>query len=969
MGPAGRPCVSGGASGFAGSCADADAGFCSFAAGGTAAGTDAVVPPDFVHPTTAANRIIQLIGSGFRSENRTFGITKIDSRDRIDALNRYARDQRNAADRKINTVPILYLASLFLAFATAAQSSNDINDTIDLGGVWRFAPDPKNDGAARGCERVDFNDKDWKEIEVNREWELQGFEGMDGYAWYRKQFELKHSPAGEAILELGIIDDIDEVFINNIRVGGTGKFPPESETAWTENRYYLIPVELLKTGINHIAARVFDENGGGGMRGGSHRLLVGPSVAEYINLRIRKPTGFPTTNFAFAMELASDGEFPARIWTNPTIAGAWLSEAALGSLAFREGEIEVSSTGSIVNKPQRHWPFASARYHSTKIPNILFDLETFCPIARTSEPYWPALPIGFAQITIRNQSDRERHVEIIWRFVIDGDSRNVVADEHNGISYCGFDNDRFSVRSDAAPARFEGNLVKLWACRAVIPPGKEQIIKFCFAQSPRTNFTSQDAGNWPNSRDLALEGLSQFKNAYNNTLLIDSWIPRTGDAVIDEALRWYCASAVQLTKVSTNGTVAVMGYAEMTQRDGYWGSFLHNILFPDLERRMIEEIFTEQESNGKIPTSILPKRDCEDDVDTNAYAMLRAFRYAKFHCDKAFLSQIAANLKGAAVWLSSRDRDGDGLPDSVSNWYDWKDALAMRDRKYSPHACFLYLAAFSEIMSAMKSGNDNIIIQKEVADRFALAKQTIHSPLEKGGLWNGRFYAERWKAESETRPSFYNKDIVNEDQIVGILFSLVPGDRISLIFDALQPSRRPWGFLESYPYRPANFGYRRGDYLNGGVWPWLNYADAWARFNSGRSAEALTILRDVAQYDLFKSGEAIPHECLDGETGSPLRNAPQLWNSSFFGAVYHGLFGIQREYNGLLTIEPRALPGRGWRVRVPLREGEVEVADGGADQPPTLKWIIKEELAIRIKLPGREKFETILHAGSGEKKL
>ncbi|MFN0204788.1 MAG: GH116 family glycosyl hydrolase [Planctomycetota bacterium] len=860
---------------------------------------------------------------------------------------------------------ISFVASLFLA-APAPQSSNDI---IDLGGVWRFAPDPKNEGTSRGFEKPDFNDNDWKEIEVNRGWELQGFDGIDGYAWYRKQFELKRLPAGAAILELGVIDDIDEVFINNVRAGGTGKFPPEAETAWTKNRYYPIPANLLKEGINQIAVRVFDENGDGGMRGGMHRLLIGPSVGEYIQFRTRKPTGFPTTNFAFAMELAADGEFPARIWTNPTIAGAWLSEAALGSLAFREGETEVKSVDAIVNKPNRLWPFASARYHTTKIPNVFFDMETFCPVARASEPYWPALPIGFAQITIRNQSERERNVELVWRFVVGGDSRNVVADEVNGISYCGFDNDRFSVRSDAAPSRFEGDIVKLWSCRAIVPAGQERIVKFCFAQSPRASFAAQDTGNWPDSRTLALEGLSQFKNAYNNTLLIDSWMPRTGDAVIDEALRWYCASAVQLTKVSTNGTVAVMGYAEMTQRDGYWGSFLHNILFPDLEKRMIEEIFTEQNPNGKIPTSILPKHDREDDIDTNAYAMLRAFRYAKFHFDQAFLSQIAANLKGAAVWLSSRDRDGDGIPDAASNWYDWKDAPAMRDRKYSPHACFLYLAAFSEIMAAMKSGNDNVTIQKEVAERFALAKQTIHSPLEKGGLWNGRYYVERWKTESETRPSFFSKNIVNEDQIVGILFSVVPEDRISPIFDALLPNRRPWGFRESYPYRSDNFNYRQGDYLNGGVWPWLNYADAWARFNSGRSAEALTILRDVAQYDLFKSGEAMPHECLDGETGAPLRNAPQLWNSSFFGAVYHGLFGINREYNGLLTIEPRALPGRGWRVRVPLREGEVELADGEANQPPTLKWMIKEELPIRVKLPGREKFETILRPGNGEKKL
>jgi hypothetical protein len=562
----------------------------------------------------------------------------------------------------------------------------------------------------------------------------------------------------------------------------------------------------------------------------------------------------------------------------------------------------------------------------------------------------------------------------VFRFALDGDCRNVVADEHPEGVFCGLDTDRFSIRSDGLTARFSNGFLKEWSVRAEVPARGHSIVKICFAHTPRTRTGSLDAGPWPAGPELATAGLVHFNEARQHTLSIDQWIPRTGDAALDEALRIYCSAAVQLTKVSTSGAVAAMGYAEMTQRDAYWGTFLHNILFPDLEKRMIEEAFLEQDANGKVPTSILPTTDRGTDVDTNAYAMLRAFRYAKFHADAPFLSKIAANLKGAAVWLASRDTDGDGLPDSTSRWYDWKDAPGLADRKVSAGTSFLYLAAMSELSRAIGTAANGVVLQKEVSDRIELARKTIHASVAQGGLWNGRSYGDRWRAPAESRPGQrniinHNSDSIGEDQIFGVLFDQVPPERISLLFDSLQAHRRAWGVRESYPYHPASFGREPGDDSNGAVWPWLNYADAWARLKAGRTSEALAILRDVARFDLIDSGEASPHECLHGESGTPMRNSPQLWNASFFGALYHGLFGVERDYNGLLSIAPRVLAARGWRVRVPLREGEVEVADGDANNPPVLRWIVREELPIRVQLPGRPVFETVLAPGQGEKSL
>jgi hypothetical protein len=56
-------------------------------------------------------------------------------------------------------------------------------------------------------------------------------------------------------------------------------------------------------------------------------------------------------------------------------------------------------------------------------------------------------------------------------------------------------------------------------------------------------------------------------------------------------------------------------------------------------------------------------------------------------------------------------------------------------------------------------------------------------------------------------------------------------------------------------------------------------------------------------------------------------------------------------------------------VRVPLREGEVELADGDGTQPPRLRWQLREPLAVRVAVPGRQVYSQKIEAGNGSKVL
>ena len=79
----------------------------------------------------------------------------------------------------------------------------------------------------------------------------------------RRNFEVPASMVNkELTLHLGPIDDMDETFINGIRVGQTLELGK-----WKLSRDYKVPAGILTTGKNVIAVRVIDNMGGGGIYG------------------------------------------------------------------------------------------------------------------------------------------------------------------------------------------------------------------------------------------------------------------------------------------------------------------------------------------------------------------------------------------------------------------------------------------------------------------------------------------------------------------------------------------------------------------------------------------------------------------------------------------------------------------------------------------------------------------------------
>ncbi len=168
--------------------------------------------------------------------------------------------------------PAFILLAIVFSFSCKAE---DMRKFVSLSGYWKFSI-----GDDREWASPSYDDSDWDQIAVSKRWEDQGYNDYNGYAWYRKTFELENVPEHTMLyLLLGRIDDADEVYLNGRLLGKSGHFPPKYISTYDRTRKYVIPEGyLLKNTRNVIAVRVYDSYQEGGMVSGSTGIYYDADV-------------------------------------------------------------------------------------------------------------------------------------------------------------------------------------------------------------------------------------------------------------------------------------------------------------------------------------------------------------------------------------------------------------------------------------------------------------------------------------------------------------------------------------------------------------------------------------------------------------------------------------------------------------------------------------------------------------------
>jgi hypothetical protein len=136
-----------------------------------------------------------------------------------------------------------------------------------------------------------FDDSHWVELSTLANYEMQGFPGYDGYSWYRFHVRIPSSLKSTVRwprrlhLYLSSIDDVDQTFLNGVKIGSMGQMPEDPRgyaTGWNGLRNYYVDVA---TGLVHwdednvIAVRVYDGSGDGGF----YRDMPTLNLAEIVD--------------------------------------------------------------------------------------------------------------------------------------------------------------------------------------------------------------------------------------------------------------------------------------------------------------------------------------------------------------------------------------------------------------------------------------------------------------------------------------------------------------------------------------------------------------------------------------------------------------------------------------------------------------------------------------------------------------
>ena len=581
--------------------------------------------------------------------------------------------------------------------------------------------------------------------------------------------------------------------------------------------------------------------------------------------------GYPIANFALTVNVSEQGDMYGQVLQNVGKLGGWLLDRGPVRVELeKDGKKETLS--QFKDKDiRRVFPFVEAEYAKSSHISSNIKLKTFCPLA-VNDAETSSLPVLMLEMECTNPTRKEETFtivvkpgnEICGQMSSDNEGKRSVAS-----------NGSFAVAADV-DAEWSGNAFRV----PVTLKGKEM-------KAVRIAISLYDS-DWISARSFASAGevvehaCSVWDILETKTEEFSQAIPETGIEDVDTYLRWYMVPAISLTRYNKKGEILTMGYMELNPRDSYWTTWVHLLLYKDAERKMIEECLAAVSPAGKMPTTILPVIEREDDLDINAFLILRAARFYQLYHEKDKLLSYWPVLKKAMDWLISRDTKGKGLPRQVSFWGDWKDVKGVEDREYSPFSALVYLAALKKMMYMGEECGDSVAIEK-YEDAYRKGYDIVNKPVEEGGMWNGRYYCQLWKDGSVN-------DKLLEDQTIGILFDVVPRDKGLKIIESLnEMSLTPYGVAETFPYYPKEFGLDPATYHNGAVWPWVNFMDCWARIRLGQKDDAIDIIKRVGRADIIASGDWSANEHINSLTGENLGFHIQGWSAALFGTVYFGL--------------------------------------------------------------------------------
>lgn len=240
----------------------------------------------------------------------------------------------------------------------------------------------------------------WKpvpKIAFYEEWGDPKLATFLGMLWYRTEMTLTAEQArGGGTLELGLIDDADQTWINGKPVGGTSNWSP---------RVYSVAAGVLKPGRNVLTVNVQNAYANGGM----------PGPAEVLKLTLADGSVVPLgSGWQYAVIDKDPGTTPRVPWGDITSSGmlynamiAPLGATGIAGVAWYQGESDTGMPGYAdrLKAMMAEW---RRQFAHADLPFAIVGLSAFgTPATAPGESGW-----GYIRDTQRRVAEADGHAAL-----------------------------------------------------------------------------------------------------------------------------------------------------------------------------------------------------------------------------------------------------------------------------------------------------------------------------------------------------------------------------------------------------------------------------------------------------------------------------------------------------------------------------------------------------------------------------
>jgi alpha-galactosidase len=167
---------------------------------------------------------------------------------------------------------------IILSFLTCSIFIKALAQEMPLDKGWKFSL-----GDSAQWASANYNDQNWKAINIDRNWKLAGYPGVSGFGWYRLHLIIPSSLKEKSFLkdsvriDLGLVSDNDEVYLNGTLIAKYGGKTGDIRHPDFGPRSYVITANnpaILWDNENVLAVRIFNKSGGGGMYGTNFKISI-----------------------------------------------------------------------------------------------------------------------------------------------------------------------------------------------------------------------------------------------------------------------------------------------------------------------------------------------------------------------------------------------------------------------------------------------------------------------------------------------------------------------------------------------------------------------------------------------------------------------------------------------------------------------------------------------------------------------